>query len=70
MVILFPHLNMVFNSVWLIVKASKIYVGKKIKVIHVSVEDGGNQGKYVIHFLLDHWIGLLFVESEMFELKY
>lgn len=61
---------MVFNSVWLIVKAIKIYGGKKIKGTLVSVEDGGNQEKYMIHFLLDHWIVLLLVGSEMFELKY
>lgn len=68
MVTLFPHLNMVFNSFCVLVKAIKIY-GEKIKVTLISVEDGGNQEKCMIHFLLNHWIVLLSVESEMFELK-
>lgn len=39
---------MIFNSVWLIIKAIKIFMGKKIKATLVSVEDGGNQEKCMI----------------------
>lgn len=45
-------------------------MGEKIKVALVSVEDCGNQERCLICFLLDHWIVLLSVEFEMFELKY
>lgn len=50
MVVLFPHLNMAFHSVWLIVKAIKIFMGwaGEIKVTPVSVEGGGNQEKCII----------------------